>query len=33
MISTELLSRMPEGSYVINAARGGVIEEAALLTA
>ena len=33
LLSAERLARMPEGSYVINAARGGVLDEGALLDA
>ena len=33
LLSGERLARMPEGSYVVNAARGGVLDEDALLDA
>jgi phosphoglycerate dehydrogenase-like enzyme len=33
MISAERLAQMPAGSYVVNAARGGVLDEAALVDA
>ena len=33
LLSAERLARMPEGSYVVNAARGGVLDEDALLDA
>jgi D-3-phosphoglycerate dehydrogenase / 2-oxoglutarate reductase len=33
LLTAEALGRMPEGSYVVNAARGGVLDEDALLEA
>lgn len=33
LVTAESLARMPEGSYVVNAARGGVLDEDALLEA
>ncbi|HET7530399.1 MAG TPA: NAD(P)-dependent oxidoreductase [Mycobacteriales bacterium] len=33
LLSAERLARLPEGSYVVNAARGGVLDEDALLAA
>jgi phosphoglycerate dehydrogenase-like enzyme len=33
LLSAEQLKRMPEGAYVVNAARGGVLDETALLEA
>ena len=33
LVSAEQLARLPEGAYVVNAARGGILDEAALLTA
>jgi phosphoglycerate dehydrogenase-like enzyme len=33
LLSAERLEQLPEGSYVVNAARGGVLDEAALLDA